>query len=300
MAERRAPRWRTILSWAFLILFCVAAPVALLTGWARSTVRQETVYAAAARAIAADPRLHLALAQIVTERAEAAMVAENPTASDAVRFRAVAATLSAATGRIVAGEEFPAVWEAANLGAHRLLVATVETARGQPVILDLSPLLGEIEAEIARMDVDLPPEWELDPADLQVEVIGAETADRVRLAAARLDLAFAASLAAAVAALAISIGLARDRLAAMGRAGFGLVVGMIVLIALMVIAERWLIGAAGSAGGGVAIGIILDAVSQQLRAAAVGLAVAGLLIAGMFAGLHGLRRSTIRRSVAAE
>ena len=288
-----------MLSWLFLVLFCVAAPLALLTGWARLSVRQEAVYADAARTIAADPRLQMALAQIVTERAEAAMVAENPTASDAVRFRAVAATLSAATGRIVAGEEFPAVWEAANRGAHRFLVATVETARGQPVILDLSPLLGAIDAEIARMDVDLPPEWSLDPADLRVEVINADTADRVRVAAARVDLVSAASLAAAVIALVLAIALARDRLAAVGRAGFGLAVGMIALIATIVIAERWLVSAAGSTGGGVTVAMILDAVSQDLRAAAVGFAALGLLTAALFAGLHALRRSTIRRSVAA-
>src|SRR5688572_20008157 len=44
MTERRSPIWRRILSWVFLILFCLAAPVALVTGWARLTVVDEDVY----------------------------------------------------------------------------------------------------------------------------------------------------------------------------------------------------------------------------------------------------------------
>jgi hypothetical protein len=300
VAERRAARWRSALAWALLLVLCAAAPVALLTGWARATVRQEEVYAGMARGLAADPDLQLALAQIVTERAEAALIAEDTTASDAIRLRAVTATLSAATGRIVAGEAFPAVWEAANRGAHRLLTATLATAQRQPVILDLSPLQGAIAAEIARMDVELPPEWALDPADLRVEIINADAADRIRGAAALVDVGFAAALAVAILALALSVGLAPDRLAAVARAGFALAVGMIAVIALLVTVEAWLISAAGSVGAGTTVAMIVDVVSQGLRAMAIALAVIGLLIAALFAGLRGLRGSPVRRSLPAE
>ncbi|HLL49988.1 MAG TPA: hypothetical protein VK356_04900, partial [Thermomicrobiales bacterium] len=95
----------------------------------------------------------------------------------------------------------------------------------------------------------------------------------------------------------LSIALAPDRLAALGRAGFGLGVAMIVLMALMVVSQAWLTGAAGD-GGGVAIGAILDAISQGLRLSAVGLALVGLIVAGVFAGLRMLRGSTTRRRAA--
>jgi hypothetical protein len=48
----------------------------------------------------------------------------------------------------------------------------------------------------------------------------------------------------------------------------------------------------------VAIGAILDAISQGLRISAVGLAVLGLLVAGVFTGLRALRGSMTRRGVA--
>jgi hypothetical protein len=294
VAERRAPRWRSVFSWLCLVLFALAAPLALLTGWARLTVREEEVYARTVRDIATDARLQLGLAQLVTEQVERAMLGDNPTATDTIRFRAIGAALGGATSRIVGSPEFPAVWEAANRGAHRLLFAVADGASGQPVVVDLSPLRASIVAEIDRMGVDLPPDWSLDPEVLRVEVIDAGTANRTRDAVARLDLSFAATLAVAVAALVLAVAAAPARLAALARAGFALVLGMVVLIAAMVVTEGWLVGAAASAGGGVVVAVILDAVTQGLRVMAVALAVAGLLFAGLCGGLHALRRSVVR------
>jgi hypothetical protein len=294
VAERRGPRWRSIFSLLCLVLFALAAPLALLTGWARLTLREEEVYARTVRDIATDARLQLGLAQLVTEQVERAMLGDNPTATDTIRFRAIGAALGGATSRIVGSPEFPAVWEAANRGAHRLLFAVAGGASGQPVVVDLSPLRASIVAEIDRMGVELPPDWSLDPEVLRVEVIDAGTADRTRGAVARLDLSFAATLAVAVAALVLAVAAAPERLAALARAGFALVLGMVVLIAAMVVTEGWLVGAAASAGGGEVVAVILDAVTQGLRVMAVALAVAGLLFAGLCGGLNALRRSVVR------
>lgn len=281
--------------WALLVVFAVSAPLALLTGWARLTVRNEAVYAATARNIATDARLQLGLAQLVTEQVERAMLGDNPTATDTIRFRAIGAALGGATSRIVGGEEFPEVWEAANRGAHRLLFAAADGERGQPVVVDLSPLREAIVAEIDRMGVELPPDWSLDPEVLRVEVIDATAADRIRLAMAQLDRSFAVTLIVAMAALILILALAPDRLLAMARAGFALTLGMVALIAMMVTTEGWLVSAAANAGGGVVVAVILDAVSQGLRLIAIALAVAGLLLAGICGGLHALRRSVVRR-----
>lgn len=276
------------------MLFALAAPLALLTGWARLTVRDEEVYAQVARDIATDARLQLGLAQLVTEQVEKGMLGENPTATDAIRFRAIGAALGGATSRIVSGEEFVEVWEAANRGAHQLLTAVLEGSQGRPVVLDLSPLHDAIEDEIDEMGVDLPPDWTLDPATLQVEVVDAATADRIRAAVAMLDLSLAATLSVAIIALILSVVIAPDRLGAVARAGFALVLGMLALIALMVVSEGWLVSAVGSVGGGAVVAVILDAVTQGLRVTAIALVMAGLLIAGLCGGLHALRRSVVR------
>jgi hypothetical protein len=114
----------------------------------------------------------------------------------------------------------------------------------------------------------------------------------------RLDLAFGTALAVALLSLILSVGLAPDRLAAIGRAGFGLAIAMVGLMALMLVAQARLVGEAGADGGGVAVGAILDAISQGLRVSTVALALLGLLVAGLCTGLRALRGSTPRRTLA--
>jgi hypothetical protein len=199
------------------------------------------------------------------------------------------------TRDVVASEEFHQTWEEANRKAHRFLASELAEGPGQPVTLDLSPLLADIQAQVAAADVDVPPDLALDAEALQIEVLDAATADRVRLGLMRLDLAFTIALAVALLSLILSVGLARDRLAAIGRAGFGLAIAMIGLMALLLVTQGWLSGNAG-ADGGVAISAILDAISQGLRVSTVALALLGLLVAGLCTGLRALRGSPTRRA----
>ena len=297
MSERRSPIWRRILSWVFLIVFCLAAPVTLVTGWARLTVVDEDVYVQTVGTAADDPRVQLGVSRAVATRVEATLAGDNPSATEALQSRVVAEALSEVTRGVVASEEFRHTWEASNRDAHRFLSSELVEGPGQPVTLDFSPLLDDIEAEVAAVDVDVPPDLELDAEALRIEVLGGETADRVRRGLVRLDLALGTALAVALLSLILSVGLARDRLAAIGRAGFGLAIAMIGLMALMLVVQAWLAGEAGVDGGGVAVGAILDAISQGLRVSTVGLALLGLLLAGLCTGLRVLRGSATRRTV---
>jgi hypothetical protein len=201
---------------------------------------------------------------------------------------------------VVASEEFRQTWEASNREAHRRLTSEPAQGRDQPVTLDLSPLLDDIQAEVASADIDVPPDLNLSAEALRIEVLDVEAADSVRRGMERLDLAFGIAVAVALLSLILSVALAPDRLAAIGRAGFGLAIAMIGLMAVMLVAQAWLTGQAGADGGGVAVGAILDAISQGLRVSTVGLALLGLLVAGLCTGLHALRRSASRRAVAEE
>jgi hypothetical protein len=295
--ERRTPLWRRLLSWIFLILFCVAAPTALVAGWARQTLIDEDTYTQSVARAADDPRVQMGVSRVVVTRAEAMLSGDNPSATEALQSRVVAEAFGEVTRGVVASEEFRETWETTNREAHRLLFSGPAAGQGQPVSLDFAPLLDEIQAQVAALDVDVPPDLNLDAAALRIDVLDGATADSVRRAVVRLDLAFWLALAVTVLSLLLSIALAPDRLAALGRAGFGLGIAMIVLMALMVVSQAWLTGAA-SDGGGVAIGAILDAISQGLRLSAVGLALVGLIVAGVFAGLRMLRGSTTRRRAA--
>ena len=297
MREQRAPIWRRILSWVFLIVFCLAVPVALVTGWARLTVVDENVYVKAVGTAADDPRVHLGVSRAVATRVEATLAGENPSATEALQSRVVAEALGEVTRSVVASEAFRQTWEASNREAHRVLVTEPAPGQGQPVTLDLSPLLGDIQAQVAAADVDVPPDLNLTAEALRIQVLDAATADRVRRGLERLDLAFGIALAVALLFLILSVGLAPDRLVAIGRAGFGLAIAMVGLMAAMLVVQAWLTGQAG-ADGGVAVGAILDAISQGLRVSTVALALLGLLVAGLCTGLHTLRRGATRRAVA--
>ena len=297
MRERRAPIWRRILSWVFLIVFCLAVPVALVTGWTRLTVVDENVYVQSVGTAADDPRVHLGVSRAVATRVEATLAGENPSATEALQSRVVAEALGEVTRSVVASEAFRQTWEASNRDAHRVLISEPAQGQGQPVTLDLSPLLGDIQAQVAAADVDVPPDLNLTAEALRIQVLDAATADRVRRGLERLDLAFGIALVVALLSLILSVGLAPDRLAAIGRAGFGLAIAMVGLMAGMLVVQAWLTGQAG-ADGGVAVGAILDAISQGLRISTVALALLGLLVAGLCTGLHTLRRGATRRAVA--
>jgi hypothetical protein len=296
MRERRSPIWRRILSWVFLIVFCLAVPVALVTGWARLIVVDEDVYVRTVATAADDPRVHLGVSRAVATRVEARLAGENPSATEALQSRVVAEALGEVTRSVVASEEFRQTWEASNRAAHRFLSSELAQGRGQPVTLDLSPLLDDIQAQVAALDVEVPPDLDLDAEALRIQVLDTETADRVRRGLARLDLAFWTALAVALFSLILSVALARDRLAVIGRAGFGLAIAMVGLMVLMLVTQAWLTGQAG-ADGGVAVGAILDAISQGLRISTIALAVLGLLLAGLCTGLRALRGSATRRTL---
>jgi hypothetical protein len=289
MRRRRGPLWRRLLSWAFLLLFCLAAPLALVTGWARASVVDPAVYTATVRNVAAEPRVQAGLTQAVAARTEELLSGENPTATEAVQARVMAQAVGEEMGDIVASDAFRDVWETANRNAHRLLFAGSADAWGRPVILDLSPLLGQIQAEMATLAVQVPAGERIDAADLQIPVLDAAAADRIRRAAQQLDVNFWASLAAAVFSFILSVSLATDRLAAVGRIGFGLAIAMVALIAAMLATQQGMASAAPDNGARVTLTAVIEAVTQGLRLAAVGLALAGLLLGGIFTGLCALR-----------
>jgi hypothetical protein len=280
---------RRILSGVFLLLFCLAAPVALVAGWARLTIGDSETYARTVGAVAGEPVVQGAVVQAVAAQVQTALTGKNPTASEVILSRTIMDELTEAIREVVASAAFRQTWENANRGAHQALSGQ-RAAWGQPVILDLTPLAAELQTELATLGVAVPPEVNL-TADLRVQVLDAATADRVRRALQWLDVTFMGALAVVVVALLLALVLAPDRLALLARAGFGLAVMMALLIALMVIGQGWATSAPTTPGSGALIGAILDAVSQGLRLSAIGLALAGLVIAAICTGLHSLQRS---------
>lgn len=294
MPRARPPLWRSILSGLLLVVFVLAAPVALAAGWARMTLLDGDVYASAVAGVADDPRLPDAVAQVISRRALASLAGDDQSATAAVQRRLITEAMGTAIRGVVATPEFDAAWIAANRGAHAALASGLSGGQGSPVVLDLSPLASEAQAALEASGVALPVPITITPEELQIEVLGAATADRLRRVLLDVTIAAWVSLGIAIVALVASVALAHDRWQALARAGFGLTLGMVALMAGMLAATGAAAQAVGSGAGGNVLLALTDALSQNLRLAAIGGAVAGLVLAGIFAGLGALTRGTHR------
>lgn len=280
------PLWRSLLSWLCLILVWVAAPVALVTTWARVMVSDEAAYTRTVEAVAENPMVQSGLAEATTTQIMRAVTGENPTATAVVQARQLTEMVDAASRQIVASSGFRDVWREANRQAFRLLTSGLAAGRGVPIMLDLSPLAEQYEAQIDLLDAEVPVDLDATlEASLQIEVLDAPTADHLRSAVQQLVLASWGSLAIALLAALLAVALAGNRLATLARLCFGLAVGMAALIALLLVGQGIAAAAVPDPSGRVALEGIADAVSQGLRLAAIGLALLSLLLAAIFAGL---------------
>ena len=87
MPRRRTPLWRRALSVVFLVVCCLAAPVALVTGWARTILLDQERYVQAVSPVANDPQMQGLLADAVTDLVVTAAVGDTSTATQAVQAR---------------------------------------------------------------------------------------------------------------------------------------------------------------------------------------------------------------------
>lgn len=65
--ERRPSWWRSALAWLFVLLFSVAAPLAVVAGWTRLTLFDTDRYVATVAPLASDPRIQEAVVALVEE-----------------------------------------------------------------------------------------------------------------------------------------------------------------------------------------------------------------------------------------
>ncbi|MCA9876965.1 MAG: hypothetical protein KC442_04275 [Thermomicrobiales bacterium] len=294
MTRRGTPLWRRWLSVLCLVLCCLAAPVALVTGWARIVLLDQQTYVQTVAPVASHPQLQALLAEAVTEQVVAAAVGETPTATQAVQARLLREVVGSASAQVVASPSFATAWAQANAELYAHLAAGLTVGWGEPVVLDLSPMAAELQAEIDAVRDTLPIELQITPQDLRIQVLDAASADAVRRALLTLNQAFVVSAAVAVLAAVLSVALAGDRLRSLLRLSFGLAVAMVVLIAALLWAQGWAAGGAASPAGAVALRAIAETVTQSLRLATIAAAVAALVLAGIFAGLGALRGSVAR------
>lgn len=354
--ERRVGWWQRPLSWVLLVLACLAAPVAVLAGWARWDLLDGDRYVRTIQPIATEPAVQDAVIAIAgaafgagpadgnaggteTGQAIAAVPAAspatdaeatpplgNPAASDRATPTTAATSdaptsdatpggarpaalprppqlgerasggaasrtvrqaanraASEAVAAVVRSPAFAEEWADANRAAHAAL--TDPAAAGQPVAIDFSPLAARVAERLGpRAGAALP-----DPAALQVEVLDAAAADRLRGVLHRIGWVGIALPVAAVLLATGAIWVAPGRLAALRRLGFGVVLTTAaVLLALLVAAT----GFAGRVAGPAAV-IVAAVVDAVLRAPLLWLAV--LALAGLAVAVVGVAAGWLAR-----
>lgn len=297
MPRRRTPAWKRALSIFFLVLCCLAAPVALITGWARTILLDQDDYLQAVSPVADDVQIQYLVADAVTDQVVTNTLGQTPTATQAVQAKLLSQIVGSAAREVVSSSAFATTWRQANAEVYTAVATGISAGWGEPVVLDLSPLASELQVQIDAVSDTLPIELQIAPEDLRVQVLDASTADTVRRSLQDLNQAFIVSTVVALLGAVLSFMLAGDRLRALMRLCFGLAISATLLIATLLLAQGWATGQSGNQASAVALEAIVDSATQGLRVAAIASAAISLLLAALFAGLGALRGSVSRPSL---
>lgn len=273
-----------------LVLFCLAAPLALLTGWARMALLTTDGYVATIGGLAGNAQVQAALARSVMSLVDEAMLGATPSATSVEIAAAASSAAADAALSIMASAAFMSLWEEANRELHSALVLLLDRPSGEPAVLDLSPLLPLVQQELAINQITLPGDLALADEELRLELVDARTADTIRRYADYLQITSWALLAVALTSLALLIGLAHDRLQVIIRAGYGLAAGMAVLLIVSLVVQRMAISAAASSVADL-LDTLVATLTQDLRIATLGLALTGLAFAAVSTKLRTLHCS---------
>jgi len=377
-SERRPSWWRGALAWLLVILFSVAAPLAIVAGWARLTVFDTDRYVATVKPLAADPRIQDAVVAMVEEavvgpaptetpesgatlpidpgrvvaglfgvssasaatpppaivratrvataspspapsptprptatpeptatpkpRATATVPAavapaatppsEEPAATPASMLDEATKAITDAVGAeatslaregardvatsVVQSPAFASAWTQANEQAQRELM-NVDASSG-PVTLGFGSLGPTIERELASRNIPGLSGLAIPKVDLSVEVLDAPSADAVRAALRRLDLAGIVLPVVALVAMILALIVGQQRLAVVRRLGFGAAIGAVVTLLALFVGQQGFVGRAAQPAAAEAAQAVVQAVLRTPVWAEIGLAVVGIAV----------------------
>lgn len=256
-----------------VLLGSLLLPVALLAGWARSTITETEGYVSAVTDLAHDERVQAALIDeltsavltqidvdsLVDSAVSALRRSDDPEAGrlqilgPAMRYGIESLANSIVT-RIVRSDQFTRIWIQANTSAHQGLnvvlrgtgSTAIDLAADGQVSLNLRPILDLVRTELAARDIPMPPA--LVPVDAQIPLFSSPELVKVRAYYALLDRA-ATWLPWLVLALLVSaVGLARARAGALAWIGsLTLATTGAVTLGIHVLHSSYLSGLTGSA-----------------------------------------------------
>lgn len=302
--ERRGPARdclggvRTYLSAALsavlLVLLAVLVPVSALSAWVDLEIDDTDRYLAAVSPLASDPDVQNTVATLVTDEAMQ-NIDLGPLQETLEQF------LHETVQSFTTTESFQRAWDTANRTAHQAVTAALHGDSGQPVIIDLAPVIEQVKGELVNSGVPFADQIPVEST--AITVLSADRADDLRSSFQWLRRCSVWPAVGTVVLLVLVLGLAlvrggvRAGLGAAAVVGGGLVLGAIVLRILVAVGrDRVLDEVPGSDRGGAAA--VYDALTASLRTTVwIVIVVGAVLVVGGLAGRYVSGRRGTGRNV---
>ncbi len=288
--------WRRILAWVLLVLACIILPIAVTGAWVRGTIYSTDGFVNAVGPLASEPAVQDAIATSITNQIFERLALEERLQSvfpDRLGFLAAPVVnqlqewTATAAERLVASDEFPAIWTAAVRAVHSTVVdfmnGTGRESLGEEGVieLDMSGLSTRILDRLEQLGIEIPEGERPILSSSKVPIAQVAALDKVRGLLNFLNKLFIVLPILAVIFLAGSVAVAakgrRQRTAV--RAGIGIMISMAIFVIMLLIARMILFNSVEDAGMSTDVaGVIWGDLTIALRGTAWGLFFLGFLL----------------------
>jgi hypothetical protein len=279
-------------------LFCLVVPFAATAVWARNQVLDTDRYVATVSELAADPVIQAAAATRTTEAIFSRIdlgsrLAEALPGNQRILLGpATAAVQDWANSEIesfYASDDWQRIWDEINRVAHTTLVAVLTgegrgpiNVQGGQVILDLNPLVTQIETRLSERGLDTTRlTTSREPVNAEIVILDSPELAKARKATDLLD-RFAYVLPLMVVALLIAFFvLSPSKRRAVMQAGLGLAIAMTVFLGLLAIGREFYLDGVDPESRRVVATVFFDTLVERIRMGSRTLVVIGLIVAAV-------------------
>ncbi|MFD7744960.1 hypothetical protein ACFV2V_00560 [Streptomyces sp. NPDC059698] len=275
------------LSAVLLVLLALLVPLSALSAWVDLEIDDADRYVAAVSPLSSDPAVQSTVADLVTE--EAMRRIDLGPLQDTVRD-----FLHRTVSSFTTTDVFRNAWDTANRTAHEAVTAALDGDGGEPVTIDLAPVIDQVKKDLVRDGVPFADQIPVERTE--ITVLGPDQADDFRSSFRRLRQCSVWPAVATLVLLVLVVGVAtvrrglRGGLWATAVVGAGLVLGGIVLRVLVSVGRGRVLDEVPG-GDRDAAAAVVDALTASLRTTSWAVpAVGAVLLVGAVAARLVLRR----------
>ncbi|WP_228993800.1 hypothetical protein [Streptomyces sp. DH8] len=274
------------LSAVLLVLLALLVPLSALSAWVDLEIDDADRYVAAVSPLSSDPAVRATVADLVTEEAMR-RIDLGPLQDTARDF------LHRTVSSFTTGDVFRNAWDTANRTAHEAVTAALDGDGGEPVTIDLAPVIDQIKKDLVRDGVPFADQIPVERTE--ITVLGPDRADDFRSSFRWLRQCSIWPAVATLVLLVLVVGVAtvrrglRGGLGATAVVGAGFVLGAIVLRVLVSVGRSRVLDEVPGSDRDAAAAVV-DALTASLRTTVWFVLVAGAVLLVGAAGARMLLR----------